>query len=142
VNWTCISGGSGLHMAARENSMELLELLLSQPDVDFNLWNQYNYTPLELACERGHANIVRRLCQHREIKIGFSSSALQLAIHCNRVGCVEALKEFACYRTDWKDRVGYFGLPKRTPVANAAAKGFAEVLEVCRTWISARSQPC
>ena len=64
VNWKRDSDGwSGLHIAALMNYGELLELLLSQPGVDVNITDKRNETPLMVACDRGHENIVRRLCQ-------------------------------------------------------------------------------
>ena len=130
VNWTDRYEGSGLQMAARSNSLELLELLLSEPALNVNFRGDRRddmplLTALELTSEAGHASIVRSLCRHGEINIG--STALHLAIEKNRVGCVEALKEAADDEMDWKKPLHYGG---RTPVAEAAARGFADVLEV------------
>lgn len=134
VNWACRTEGSGIQMAARENFIDLLELLLAQPDVNVNFIHDDDttdtiekMTALEIACEAGHASIVKRLCQHKDIKIGVF--ALNDAIMNNRVGCVEALKKFAGNKIDWKYQVVHMGI-RRTPVAYAAKKGFAEVLEV------------
>merc|ERR1712062_299414 len=64
VNWRKDNiGWSGLHIAARDNYGELLELLLAQTGVDVNIRDNLNNTPLMLACSQGRENIVRRLCQ-------------------------------------------------------------------------------
>ena len=54
VNWTDrqTGSGSGLQMAAKINSVEPLELLLSDPAVSLNFWGMLRpLTPLDLACE-------------------------------------------------------------------------------------------
>ena len=57
------NGMGGLHIAARKNFGELLELLLRQPGVHVNIKDNNNMTPLIWACFGEHENIVRRLCQ-------------------------------------------------------------------------------
>ena len=71
---------------------------------------------------------MRRLCRHDEIKeyLTVDATALHLAIEKNRWNCVEALKETAGGTMNWKQP----GNGGRTPVAEAAARGFAEILEV------------
>ena len=61
------SAWSGLHIAARHNYGELLELLLAQTGVDVNIRNNRNRTPLMWACAAGHENMVWRLCQERSL---------------------------------------------------------------------------
>ena len=70
VNWRRREGDgwSGLHIAARDNYGELLELLLAQTGVDVNIRDNINMTPLMWACILGQENIVRRLCQVEDIQ--------------------------------------------------------------------------
>ena len=61
VNWRRNTDGwAGLHLAARHNYGELLELLLAQTGVDVNIEANYSKTPLMWACVWGHENIARR----------------------------------------------------------------------------------
>ena len=62
VNWRDADGLSGVHFAARYNFGELLELLLAHTGVDVNIRHLIIQTPLIVACEWGHEDIVRRLC--------------------------------------------------------------------------------
>ena len=59
VNWKDQRGMFGLHIAARGNYRELLELLLVQTGVDVNIRTNGNLTPLMWACIKGHENIMR-----------------------------------------------------------------------------------
>jgi len=127
-NWQCSYRGSGLQIAAKKNSMELLELLLSEPaaNVNFRTLPELK-TALDFACEAGHVNIVRRLCQHSPFQ--YYKRGLLFAIKNNRVGCVEELKLFERGR-------GLERGPERRVnlVTEAASRGFAEVLEVLLTF--------
>ena len=77
VNWTRDDDGwSGLNSAARRNYGELLELLLAQTEVNVNMRDKYNWTPLMVACDWGHENIVRRLCT----VTGWSAFSLQTSL--------------------------------------------------------------
>ena len=63
VNWTDrqTGSGSGLQMAAKSNSVELLELLLSDPAVRLNFWGELRpLTPLDLACEVKWSTLIVR----------------------------------------------------------------------------------
>merc|ERR1712183_52064 len=74
VNWRRDADGwSGLHFAARHNYGGLLELLLAQTGMDVNIRTNNYWTPLMVACIKGHENIVRRLCQVTDIQLNFRS---------------------------------------------------------------------
>ena len=83
-------GMSGLHMAARNNYGELLELLLAQNGVDVNIRTNINWTPLMVACGWGHENIVRRLCRVTDITLNsrddYGFTALLMAFCVERRG--------------------------------------------------------
>ena len=129
VNWRRDFGGrSGLHFAARGNYGELLELLLTQTGVDVNIRNSNNMTPLMVACERGHENIVRRLCQVTDIQLNSREDRGGTALHCavarNRPACVSVLREVA--GVDWN--VGTDG--GWYPLTLAVERGHAKVLQI------------
>ena len=89
VNWKRHVGAcSSLHIAVSKNSGELLELLLAQTGVDVNIRSNANVTPLMVACNRGHENIVSRLCQFTDIQLNISGdnggTALHWAVAVNR----------------------------------------------------------
>ena len=57
---------SGLTIAAEKNYPELLEILLSHPDIEINITTENigtQYTALMFACERGNSAIVSRLVE-------------------------------------------------------------------------------
>ena len=99
VNWRTDDDDvwSGLHIAARFNYGELLELLLAQTGVDVNIRNNYNKTPLMVACYKGHEHIVRRLCQVTGIQLNSRNKYGWTALHCavvnNNSACVSVLRE-------------------------------------------------
>ena len=96
VNWKDQRGMFGLHIAARGNYRELLELLLVQTGVDVNIRTNGNLTPLMWACIKGHENIMRRLCQVTGIRLnsrGYvaGGTALYWAVDQNNLACVSVL---------------------------------------------------
>ena len=76
---------TGLAIAARQNYLELLELLLSQPSIDVDpgitTGGAVNWTPLMLACREGHNKVVRRLLQVPGINIGYKDGYGCTALH-------------------------------------------------------------
>ncbi|EQC26669.1 serine/threonine protein kinase [Saprolegnia diclina VS20] len=52
---------SPLHEAAARGCIGILSLLLVSPSVDVNTANEDGYTPLALAAERGHCDVIRAL---------------------------------------------------------------------------------
>ena len=99
---------SALYYAVKHNSEELLEVILSHPDVDVNIRCTKGNTPLTDACERGNVNIVRRLCQVREINPNittkFKETALSYAIYRNDIECVKILSTLTHIPVDWNIR--------------------------------------
>ena len=96
VNWRKKDDGwSGLHIAARRNYRELLDLLLAQTGVDVNIRTNHNDTPLMVACHMGHDNIVRRLCLFTGIQMNSRNNsgftALCYALYQNKPACVSVL---------------------------------------------------
>ena len=82
--------------------MELLELLLDQPDINVNLvsrgggkWDKW-WTVLMQACFLGHTNVIHRLCQVENIDVNIRDdegySALLLAVWSNQLEAVLALR--------------------------------------------------
>ena len=100
---------SALYFAVKNNSEELLEVILSQPGVDVNIRCTRGNTPLIDACRRGNVNIVRRLCQVREINPNITTSrfretALSYAIYRNEIECVKILSTLTHIPVDWNIR--------------------------------------
>ena len=122
-------GLSGLHIAARDNYQDLLELLLSQTGVDANITTNKNARPLMLACFCGNENIARRLCQVDGIQVNCRTlqnlTALQGAVVRNHVGCVRALRDCDCAEVDWNVREdnGWY------PLTWAVDRGLTDILE-------------
>jgi len=117
---------AGLHIAARHNYGELLELLLAQTGVDVNIRNDPKATPLMLACGRGHENIVRRLCQVTGIQLNSRNdqgcTALHLAVVNNKPACVVVLRREG--GVDWNVRDVYGS----SPLTLAVHFGYADIL--------------
>ena len=72
-----------------------------------NIRNNYNTTPLMVACKMGHENIARRLCQVPDIQLNSRDSyhgvtALHCAVGWNNPACVSVLREVA--GVDWNVR--------------------------------------
>ena len=130
VNWRTAEGRgfSGLHIAANNNSGELLQLLLVQTGVDVNIRDNLDYTPIMLAFAKGHENIVKRLCQvtgiHLNSRNGGGCTALHLAVAYNRPGCVSVLREVAGVDWNVRDDDGWY------PVTLAAILGRADCLKI------------
>ena len=105
ANVNCKFSYSALHYAVKNNSEELLELLLSQPGVDVNIRCTRGNTPLIDACNQDHVNIVRRLCQVREINPNITSvlgqTALSYAIYRNNVEYVKILSTLTHIPVYW-----------------------------------------
>ena len=101
---------SGLTIAAEKNYPELLEILLSHPDVEMNITTDLNrwgsrtpMTALMFACEAGNSDIVSRLVQEPGVDLNyedeFGETAAHQACRRSRVECVRILAETG--RVDW-----------------------------------------
>ncbi|TFL06716.1 ankyrin repeat-containing domain protein [Pterulicium gracile] len=60
-----MADGEGVHALAVSGNVESLRDLLSKDASDINSVDEYGYTPLHLAADRGHADIVRLLLDYR-----------------------------------------------------------------------------
>ncbi len=61
VNAKGLDQWSALHFAANEAKLDILQFLLTQPDIDLDATSAISRTPLHLASIRGHMSIVRVL---------------------------------------------------------------------------------
>ena len=130
VNYKCKFKKSALKYAVKNNSEELLDLLLSQPGVDVNVTSGRNrFTALTYACEQDRVNIVKRLCQVSEInpniKTKFDDSALLIAIYDNNIECVKILR--TVIKTDWNIRNGARG---GYPIIISLIHGRIDIFEI------------
>ena len=62
---------SGLTIAAEENYPELLEILLSHPDIKINKTTECQRTALMVACDAGNSAIVSRLVEVPGLDINY-----------------------------------------------------------------------
>ena len=130
VNYKCCRFNcSALKYAVKNNSEDLLDLLLSQPGVDVNVTSGRNgYTALTSACELNRVNIVKRLCQVSEInpniKTKFDDSALLIAIYDNNIECVKILR--TVIKTDWNIRNG----DGEYPIITSLIYGQIDIFEI------------
>ena len=124
---------SGLAIAAHENHLELLELLLSQPSIDVNLgymtteWAIYS-TPLMEACRQGHNEVVRRLLQVLGINILHQGilgcTALHLAATDGHSECLKELSKVPGLDWNCKDSYG------QTPLGYALYYGYPDCVRI------------
>ena len=126
VDWKDVNdGGTGLHIAAGKNYMELLELLLAH-GADVNIKDKFERTPLMVACSRGHENIARRLCRAPGVQINFKNrfgrNALFSAVYYVKPACVSVLREVA--GVDWNAGHGF------NPLTVAVQFGQADILQI------------
>ena len=121
-------GLSGLHIAARDNYGDLLELLLNQTGVDVNITTKNSAKPLMLACFCGHDDIVRRLCQVTDIELNCRTlqnlTALHGAVVRNHLGCVKVLRD--AEGVDWnvREACGWY------PLTWSVDRGLADILQI------------
>ena len=133
---------SGLSIAATENNQELLEILLSHPDIKINNTTKirkkinkitkikkYKLTPLMVACEYGTPAIVSRLVQVPELDINYQdkkfgyTAALQ-AIMKGQTECVKILAETDSVDWNKTDRMGW------TPLFEALRSGHSNIVDI------------
>lgn len=73
INVTTGNGFSPLHVAARFNYFEIIDLLIEN-GADVNLKNAFGWTPLMVACEHDNLKCVRKLCKVSNLDINHQSS--------------------------------------------------------------------
>ena len=97
VNIQDENGWPGLAIAAYKNYPELLEMLLSHPQIKINITGGYdNETALGLACFRGYSVIVNRLLQEDGLDINLQDTDGWTAAHgacCDQTEIVQILAE-------------------------------------------------
>ncbi|KAK6904577.1 hypothetical protein I203_105393 [Kwoniella mangroviensis CBS 8507] len=84
-----------LHLAVSENEVPKVESLLKQDKSLVHLRDEFGYTPLHLAADRGHIEMTKLLLRHgadKEAEDGDSQTPLQLAEISGRDEIVELLK--------------------------------------------------
>lgn len=111
VNYKCkFNKKSALRYAVQNNSEDLLDLLLSQPGVDVNVTFGSRFTALAYACVQGRVNIVKRLCQVREINPNitniYGDSPLFLALFYGRIDIFEIILSAPGIDLSVTDRIG------------------------------------
>jgi ankyrin repeat protein len=69
INASDENGWTALHIAARNGNIEIIRLLLSQPDLDVNAKNKWQSTPLMIAAGSGNLAIIDLLLRHPKTAI-------------------------------------------------------------------------
>ena len=94
VNIKNESGDTLLHIVCSYNSnIEIVKLLLEQPNIDMNTKNYYGKTPLYLACEENHVETVKLLLKHPDIDVNSKTNNGKTSLHraCN-INSIEIVK--------------------------------------------------
>jgi len=133
VNMKFGGGWSALTIAAKNNFVRLIEdVLLEDPKLDINICTSapgtsyHNNTALIYACEKGNAEIVKKLVSHKSIKIELANSYGITALHTaawNSSECVKILADVPGLNWNCKDFASW------TPLTHALAAGNAEAVE-------------
>lgn len=72
---------TALHIAAKEEKLDALELLLAHPNIDVNAINILGDTPLSISGLENKTSSVRRLLQHPDIDVKSANSLGQCALY-------------------------------------------------------------
>ena len=80
-NITDSAGNTPLHLACKNNSKEIVALLLNDADTNPNKQNNKWQTPLHIACENNDEAIVTLLCQHTRINLYIKSTFELNSLH-------------------------------------------------------------
>jgi len=91
---------TALHFAARTGSLEIVDLLFREPGIEINVQDEDGCTPLHIAAQRGHVNVVERFLGQDPCLIDItcqnsnSFTPLDLAIDKGHVEVVRVLLKF------------------------------------------------
>jgi len=91
---------TALHFAARTGSLEFVDLLFREPRIKINVQDDEGCTPLHIAAEAGHVNVVERFLGQDPCLIDLTSqnsnsfTPLDLAIEKGHVAVVRVLLQF------------------------------------------------
>ena len=81
-------GNTILTEACADNKKEIVEFLLSQPEIDVNQPTKNSRSPLYIACYYGNVECVRLLLQRRDLDVNYSKYMTPLMIICQHVSRV------------------------------------------------------
>ena len=123
---------SGLTIAADKNRPELLEIMLSHPDIKINNTTTYfgsQWTALMFACDAGNPTIVARLVQVSGLDVNYQeeewgATAAHLASERGHTECVRILAETG--RVDWNKR----DIEGCTPLYWALRYGHSDIVDI------------
>ncbi|XP_046562242.1 ankyrin repeat domain-containing protein 50-like [Haliotis rubra] len=130
VSFVDETGNNILHCACRRGDMEAVKYILSQKMVDVNSYGPRKKTPLMVAAEHGHKEVVELLVTHgADLSLSVKGGDNILHIACNR-GQFDVVKYLLSLNSVDINSRGY---KKRTPVMAAAEHGHKEVVELLVT---------
>ena len=120
---------AGLHVAAAENYLGLLELLLAH-GADVNIKDKNMRTPLMVACYSGHENIVLKLSQVPGVEVNARDDNRWTALYHAMMGvqlpCVYVLRGEAMAGVDWNLGTDY----DSNPVTMAVVSDLGDILQI------------
>ena len=121
---------SGLTIAAHKNYLDLLDLLLSHPDIKINLTtkNSEQSTALMFACISGNPAIVSRLVEEEQLDINHQNqdgnTAAHLAIAKGHTECLRLLAGTGKVDFNIKNKWG------NTPLFRALFHGHTDIVDI------------
>jgi ankyrin repeat protein len=80
-----------LHAAAKKGDCELMGVLLAHQDIDVNVENRYDESPLTVATERGQLEAMELLLQHKDIDVNSKDRNFTPLTSAARRGRLEAV---------------------------------------------------
>ena len=134
LNINCVSDEfqlTGLSIAAKNNNVELLELLLSTDHVDVNMVS-YDETALIVACRNKNHEIVQKLLEVPEIATTHRSGELKkTAMHYAAEMCENCCEELSnCDSVDWNIVDANGNTPLHTAIYAGNVEGARSIMEV------------
>ncbi|KAH0788080.1 ankyrin repeat domain-containing protein [Histomonas meleagridis] len=114
-------GDSLLHVAARNNSINVMKYLVEQQEIEPTLPNNAGDTPLNIACKEGKMEIIQYLIEERHVDIEILGADSRTPLHnaccCWNTNVVRYLVEDCGADIHAKDANG------RTPISIASTNG-------------------